>query len=60
MENNLLIELVKKYPNNFDLGREVRMLSDNSSIIKEYCRRCPNDSKLGEQIRSIILNMTNK
>ncbi len=46
----LLIEYVNKYPNNWDLGTEIRKLIPSNDLVRKY----PNDGDLGEQLRKKI------
>jgi hypothetical protein len=47
-------EMIKKYPNNMDLGREIR--NSNIPDFLEICKQYPNDMELGSKIRKIILS----
>ncbi|MEN6294096.1 MAG: hypothetical protein ABFD07_19040 [Methanobacterium sp.] len=55
IENNkeLLREFINKYPNNFNLGIELRKIMPNNEMVKKY----PNDMKLGEEFRKKIQNL---
>ena len=46
-DKELLREFINKYPNNFNLGIELRKIMPNNHLVKKY----PNDMKLGEEFR---------
>jgi len=50
-------ELIQKYPNDSDLGREVRKLTIDGTL-GEIIKNTPNDSQLGNDIR--IFQLKNK
>ena len=49
-DKELLIEYVNKYPNNWNLGTEIRKLMPSNELVKKY----PNDGDLGEIFRRKI------
>ena len=46
----IISKLEKAYPNDFDLGREIRKIYRDNSYIKSIY----NDQELGKQIRKVI------
>ena len=50
-------ELIQKYPNDSDLGREVRKLTIDGTL-GETIKNTPNDSQLGNEVR--IFQLKNK
>ena len=48
--------LERKYPNNMDLGKEVRILYRDNDFVRSY----PNDMDLGKELRSILLKKRSK
>lgn len=48
-------DLIKKYPNNYELGSNIRRISNILDVyIKKIIKQYPNDFDLGEYFRNLF------